>query len=115
MHPDRVPLPGEKLALTEVQELHFERPDEARFPALTIAREAGIAGQTYPTVLSAADDEAVQAFLTGALRFVDIPSVVQAVLDRHQPSATVTLQSIAEADAWARVASGEVIARMQKA
>jgi 1-deoxy-D-xylulose-5-phosphate reductoisomerase len=115
MHPDRVPIPGAKLSLAEVQELHFELPDETRFPALAIAREAGIAGQTYPTVLSAADDEAVQAFLTGRLRFVDIPSVVRAVLDRHQPSALVTRQSIAEADAWARVVSGEVIAQIQKA
>jgi 1-deoxy-D-xylulose-5-phosphate reductoisomerase len=113
MYPDRLPLAGPRLSLTEVSALHFEPPNEARFPALAIARQAGIAGRTYPTVLSAADDEAVLAFLDGELKFIDIPSVVHATLDRHQPAGTVTLESIADADAWARTASREVIAQIR--
>jgi 1-deoxy-D-xylulose-5-phosphate reductoisomerase len=111
-YPERMKLSTPQLDLAEVGSLHFERPDTERFPALRLAREAGIAGRTYPTVLSAADDEAVRAFLAGGLRFVDIPTVVEIVLDRHQPS-DVRLDSIWEADRWARVAAGEAVTALQ--
>jgi 1-deoxy-D-xylulose-5-phosphate reductoisomerase len=111
-YPERMTLSTRFLDLAEVGSLHFERPDTKRFPALRLAREAGIAGRTYPTVLSAADDEAVRAFLAGDLRFVDIPTVVEIVLDRHQP-ADVTLDSIWEADRWARVAAGEAVTALR--
>ena len=70
-YPDRLPMAGKRLDLAAIRSLQFEHPDEARFPALRLARGAGVAGQTYPTVLSAADDEAVAAFLRGDLRFVE--------------------------------------------
>ncbi len=110
-YPDRVPLAGNRLDLTAIGALHFEHPDEARFPALRLARDAGIAGRTYPTVLSAADDEAVAAFLRGALRFVDIPGVVETVLGLHEPQ-TVTLETISASDDWARRIATDVIADM---
>ena len=108
-YPDRLPMAGTRLDLAAIRALQFEHPDEARFPALRLAREAGIAGQTYPTVLSAADDEAVAAFLRGALRFVDIPLVVESALGMHQPL-PVTLEAIEDADRWARSAAREIIA-----
>ena len=111
-YPERMKLSTHRLDLAEVGALHFERPDTERFPALRLAREAGIAGRTYPTVLSAADDEAVRAFLAGDLRFVDIPGAVEFVLEKHQPT-DVTLDSIWEADRWARVAAEEAIAAMR--
>jgi len=111
-YPERVELSTHRLDLAEVGALHFERPDVERFPALRLAREAGIAGRTYPTVLSAADDEAVRAFLAGELRFIDIAATVEIVLDRHQP-AEVTLDSISEADQWARTAAREAMTDMQ--
>ncbi len=111
-YPERMKLSTHRLDLAEVGALHFERPDTERFPALRLAREAGIAGRTYPTVLSAADDEAVRAFLAGDLRFVDIPAVVEIVLEKHQP-ADVTLESIWEADRWARTAAGEAMTAMR--
>jgi 1-deoxy-D-xylulose-5-phosphate reductoisomerase len=100
-YPLRVSQSGPRLDLAEIGALHFELPDEERFPALRIAREVGIAGQTYPTVLSAADDEAVTAFLAGALRFPQIAQVVESVIESHEP-AEVSLESIWEADSWAR-------------
>jgi 1-deoxy-D-xylulose-5-phosphate reductoisomerase len=100
-YPDRAPAPGPRLDLTAIGALHFEQPDEAKFPALRLAREAGIAGQTYPTVLSAADDEAVAAFHRGTLRFVDIPTVIETVLGLHDPQ-PVSIETIATTDAWAR-------------
>jgi 1-deoxy-D-xylulose-5-phosphate reductoisomerase len=107
-YPDRMKLSIRRLDLAELGVLHFERPDTERFPALRLAREAGIAGRTYPTVLSAADDEAVRAFLAGRLRFVDIPTVVEIVLEKHEPTG-VTLDSIWETDRWARIAAREAI------
>jgi 1-deoxy-D-xylulose-5-phosphate reductoisomerase len=111
-YPERIKLSTPRLNLAEVSALHFERPDIGRFPALRLAREAGIAGRTYPTVLSAADDEAVRAFLAGDLRFVDIPTAVEIVLEKHQPR-DLTLDSIWEADRWARIAAGEAVAAMR--
>ena len=111
-YPERMKLSTHLLDLAQVGSLHFEPPDTERFPALRLARDAGIAGRTYPTVLCAADDEAVRAFLVGDLGFVDIPTVVEMVLERHQPS-DVTLDSIWEADRWARIAAGEALRTLQ--
>ena len=111
-YPERVRHSGQRLELTEIGSLHFEPPDSNRFPALRLARQAGIAGQTYPTVLSAADDEAVAAFLAGDLRFPEITEVVASVIDLHEPS-EVSLESIREADTWARKASRSTIVSMR--
>jgi 1-deoxy-D-xylulose-5-phosphate reductoisomerase len=111
-YPERMDLPTNRLDLAEVGALHFERPDTERFPALRLAREVGIAGRTYPTVLSAADDEAVVAFLAGELRFIDIPAAVETVIEKHQPT-NVTLESIWDADRWARAAAREAICALR--
>jgi len=111
-YPDRLPLRGKRLDLRDIGSLHFEPPDEERFPALALARAAGIAGRTFPTALSAADEEAVGGFLRGEIRFPEIPLVVSAVLDQHKP-ADVTLEAIADADQWARAAARNEIARIR--
>jgi len=111
-YPERMKLSTRRLDLAEIGNLHFEQPDTQRFPALRLAREAGIAGRTYPTVLSAADDEAVKAFLAGDLRFTDIPTAVELVLEKHQP-ADVTLESIWEADRWARAATAKALTALR--
>jgi 1-deoxy-D-xylulose-5-phosphate reductoisomerase len=111
-YPDRMNLSTDRLDLAQVEVLHFERPDTERFPALQLAREVGIAGRTYPTVLSAADDEAVAAFLAGELRFIDIPAAVEIVVEKHQPT-NLTLESIWDADSWARAAARKVICAMR--
>jgi 1-deoxy-D-xylulose-5-phosphate reductoisomerase len=111
-YPERVHQLGPRLELGEVGALHFEMPDNERFPALRIAREAGMAGKTYPTVLSAADDEAVTAFLAGDLRFPDITRVVESALESHQP-VDVSLESIREVDSWARKAAQKSIAAVR--
>jgi 1-deoxy-D-xylulose-5-phosphate reductoisomerase len=111
-YPERMKLSTRRLDLAEIGNLHFEQPDIQRFPALRLAREAGIAGRTYPTVLSAADDEAVKAFLAAGLRFTDIPRAVELVLEKHQP-ADVTLESIWEADRWARAATAKALTALR--
>ncbi|MCS7050525.1 MAG: 1-deoxy-D-xylulose-5-phosphate reductoisomerase [Thermomicrobium sp.] len=113
-YPDRVPGSVPLLDLTAVGRLEFYQPDCERFPALQLAREAGLRGGTYPTVLSAADEVAVEAFLAHQLRFTEIVPVVRTVLERHQPiGGSLCLEAILEADDWARSATREVIARRQ--
>jgi 1-deoxy-D-xylulose-5-phosphate reductoisomerase len=113
-YPERVEQPLARLDLAAVGTLHFEPPNLDRFPALHLAKETGVAGRTYPTVLSAADDVAVAAFLAGEIRFIDIVSIVQDVVGRHVPAPEVTLESITEADAWARRVALETIRRLRK-
>lgn len=102
-YPERVPAPNRHLDLTEMGVLEFSPPDLDRFPALRLARRAGEAGSTYTTVLSAADEVAVQAFLDHRIRFGEITNLVEATLEQHRPSSgPLTLDAIDEADHWAR-------------
>jgi 1-deoxy-D-xylulose-5-phosphate reductoisomerase len=86
-----------------VRELHFEQADLRRFPCLRLAREAGIAGSTYPTVLSAADEFAVTAFCQGLISFTGISELVDSALAAHQPDGKISWDSIEATDQWARV------------
>jgi 1-deoxy-D-xylulose-5-phosphate reductoisomerase len=102
-YPERWPGPGwGRLRLEEAAPLTFEPPDPTRFPCLRLAVEAGRAGGTSPTVLSAADEVAVSRFLEGRLTFTGIPRLIEAVLSQHSPIPHPTLDQVLEADAWAR-------------
>lgn len=101
-YPDHLASPGTRLDFTSLVALTFEAPDLDKFPSLRIAREAGIAGATYPTVLSAADEVAVDAFMHGKLTFLGIPRLVETVLAQHNPQPVRDLQAVLEADRWAR-------------
>ncbi len=100
--PGRLPFPAQPLDLPSIAAMHFEPPDIERFPALRLAREAGAAGRTYPTVYSAADEIAVDAFATGRIAFIDIPRIIDATLNRHDGAEVASLDAVLEADAWAR-------------
>ncbi len=100
--PGRLPFPAQPLDLPSIAAMHFEPPDTERFPALRLAREAGAAGRTYPTVYSAADEIAVDAFATGRIAFIDIPRIIDATLNRHDGAEVASLNAVLEADAWAR-------------
>jgi 1-deoxy-D-xylulose-5-phosphate reductoisomerase len=82
--------------------LNFEPPDLARFPCLRLAREAGGEGGTYPAVLCAADEVAVEMFLSHRIGLVDIARLVADALDHHRGTKRPSLDDILEADAWAR-------------
>jgi len=101
-YPERVPGLGSSVDFAEVGTLTFEAPDVARFPALRLAREAGETGQTLPTVLSAVDEVAVEAFINGRIRFLDIARLVEMVMQRHTPVAANDVGDVLEADRWAR-------------
>ena len=82
--------------------LTFEPLDPVRYPCFATAVAAGRREQTYPAVLSAADEEAVHYFLDGRIGFGDIHRIVQSVLDRHESFDASTPEAVLEADAWAR-------------
>lgn len=108
-YPDRMPKPtAAPLDLAAVGSLTFERPDVARFPCLGLAMEAGRAGGTLPAVMAAADEIAVQRFLTNEVRFTAIPRIVEAVMQRHTSSPDPSLEAVIDADAWARRLAAEV-------
>jgi 1-deoxy-D-xylulose-5-phosphate reductoisomerase len=110
-YPARLPRRGERLNLQQIGTLHFQPPDLERFPCLQLARDAGTAGATYPTVLSAADDVAVAAFLEGQISFPSIPDVIAEVVEAHVPETQVTVEAILAADAWARVTATSLVPR----
>ena len=108
-YPGRLPRAGKRLDLAHIGTLQFMPPDPERFPCLRLAREAGLAGSTYPTALSAADDVAVAAFLEGEITFPDIPAILADVLDAHATEGPVTVESILAADHWARRTAANLV------
>lgn len=100
--PRHHPGPVASLNLAEIGSLTFEEPDEDRFPALRLAREAGLSGDTYPTVYSAVDEISVEAFAHGRLRFTAIPRLIETVLSRHSATPVTSLDDVLDADQWAR-------------
>lgn len=79
--PGRMATPIERLDLLKLQTLTFEAPDEVRFPALRVAREALVRGEAAPCVLNAANEVAVQSFLEGDIGFLDIAAKVSATIE----------------------------------
>ena len=98
-YPDRFPLPSAKrLNLAEVGTLHFQKIDLERFRCLKFAYEAGRAGGSYPTVLNAANEAAVGAFLKGTITFLQIEDFVEKALNQHQMVAKPSLPEIEDID-----------------
>jgi 1-deoxy-D-xylulose-5-phosphate reductoisomerase len=87
----------------------FRAPDLRRFPCLELAYRAGNTGGLAPVVLNAADEIAVDAFLAGQIGFMDIPRLIERLLD-ETPGGDLTWDSLGEADAWARVRARELCA-----
>ncbi|RKQ84222.1 1-deoxy-D-xylulose 5-phosphate reductoisomerase [Brockia lithotrophica] len=100
-----------RLDLARVGTLHFRAASCERYPALCLGYRAGKAGGTYPAVLSAANEVAVQALLEGRLGFHAVEDLLAAVLDAHVPVAHPTLTELREADRWAREEAARRIAR----
>jgi 1-deoxy-D-xylulose-5-phosphate reductoisomerase len=102
-YPDRMPVPpAPPLDLAAVGALHFGSPDVGRFPCLGLAMEAGRRGGTFPAVMAAADEVAVERFLGREAGFLDIPRIIESVLEKHASTADPDLEAVLAADAWAR-------------
>jgi 1-deoxy-D-xylulose-5-phosphate reductoisomerase len=101
LYPDRADIQLPRLRLEQVGQLTFEAPDPARYPCLELAYAAARMGGTMPTVLNAANEVAVRAFLGRRIRFMDIPRLVEQAMAAHTPQ-PATLENALQADAWAR-------------
>ena len=105
--PDRLPTPLPPLDLVALGQLDFAAPDEQRFPALRLARDALTSGGARPAILNAANEVAVAAFLAGRVGFLEIAAIVADTLDRYDPPAPATLDAVLAVDAEARAIAGE--------
>jgi 1-deoxy-D-xylulose-5-phosphate reductoisomerase len=105
-YPERRPSPSVAVDLVAAAHLDFRAPDEVRFPALRIAREAGRIGQRATTALIAADEVAVERFLAGSLEFTGIPRLLEAAVERYGASADQApdLEALVALDAEVRAA-----------
>ncbi len=101
-YPDRVEGPCDKLDLTKPHTLHFEPPDVETFPCLELGFEVMRRGGTAGAALNAANEVAVERFLAGEIRFLDIPRACRAVLEHHTFDSRPTLDALWRVDAWAR-------------
>jgi 1-deoxy-D-xylulose-5-phosphate reductoisomerase len=101
-YPARWGTPLPSLDIHRMVKLEFSAPDYEKFPCLNLAYKALRAGGTAPAVLNAANEVAVEAFLNGGIAFHEIASVIESVLDAHETTAVTDLQSVLDADVWAR-------------
>lgn len=101
-YPERLESSVAALDWTEVSRLDFATPDRQKFPCIGLAYQAIRTGGTAPAVVNAADEIAVDAFLDRKIPFSDIPKMIGDTLEAHKIRAADQLESIVEADIWAR-------------
>jgi 1-deoxy-D-xylulose-5-phosphate reductoisomerase len=102
------------LDLTSLSALHFEPPDLERFPCIALAYRALRVGGTLPAAMNAANEEAVQAFIDERISLTDIPVVIEAVMDLHDPQPATELAAILAADEGARISAALEIQKLAK-
>lgn len=107
-YPDRMPMEGERLSLSKLGSLTFEKPDPDKFPCLKLAFEALKSGDSPCIVLNGANETAVELFLQSKISFMDIPRLVSAVLEKHNAINNPGLEEILEIDKWARKSTLEL-------
>jgi 1-deoxy-D-xylulose-5-phosphate reductoisomerase len=108
--PDRVPGAAAPYDWTQAATWTFEPLDTEAFPAVGLAKDAAKQGSTFPAVFNAANEEAVTAFHAGRIRFTDIVDTIEAVLSGHTGSSGLTVESVLDAESWARARAHERLA-----
>ena len=114
--PHRKDLPVERLDLAKIGQLNFRAPEAARYPALAIAQKVMEQGGLTGAAFNAAKEATLDGFLAGACSFTDMARIAEIVVDamlsrEGLQNATITLDSVQEADAMARALSAEEIAK----
>ena len=110
-YPNRLTTPVPRLNLSDIRTLHLEPVDFEKFPCLSLAYTAAEVGGTLPTVLSGADEIVVQAFLDEKIGFMDIPDILEVVMDRHETELAPGFDDILAADQWAKLTAQELVQR----
>jgi 1-deoxy-D-xylulose-5-phosphate reductoisomerase len=101
-YPERVAGIARELRLEEIGKLTFEGPNMETFRALSLGYEVARTGGTAAVVFNAANEAAVEEFLAGRVKFVNIVELIEHCLNKHNVKTTVPLEELLEADAWAR-------------
>jgi len=99
-------LPG--MSLSDIASLNFCEPDIERFPALRLAKESIDVAGTLPTVMNAANEEAVAMFLEDRIKFCHIWEIVEKVMEEHNAVHDLTIEAVFEAEDWARRRASEI-------
>lgn len=100
--PNRITSGAKQLNMMELGQLNFMKADLQRFPAIRLAREAGILRGTAPAILNAANEVAVESFLTGAINYQQIIQIVEKVLDKIDSEVATSLEHVLAIDRLAR-------------
>ena len=111
-YPERMINDLSSLNLLNTEKLEFRKPDTKKFPCLRLAYEAGFCGGTAPAVLNASNEIAVAAFLAKKIKFVDLPGIIDKILNAHVCGIHPSLEDILEADSWARIKTTKIIERI---
>jgi 1-deoxy-D-xylulose-5-phosphate reductoisomerase len=111
-YPDRSTTPFGPIDWSALGRLDFEPPDRTAFPCLGLAYEAGRRGGTAPAWLNAANEVAVDAFLQGGIRWVDVPKVIELTLERHDGTPATDADVVIDVDRRARVEARRVVDRL---
>ncbi|WP_425863376.1 1-deoxy-D-xylulose-5-phosphate reductoisomerase [Arthrobacter sp. TWP1-1] len=107
--PERVPGAAQPCDWTKATTWTFEPLDNVAFPAVELAKDAARRGSTCPAVYNAANEEAVHAFHAGRIGFLDIVDTIAQVLSEHTPGSQLTLETVLEAETWARARANELL------
>ncbi|HMN02154.1 MAG TPA: 1-deoxy-D-xylulose-5-phosphate reductoisomerase [Geobacter anodireducens] len=113
-YPERVPTGVNPLDLTTLSGLTFFKPDYRRFPALKLAYDALAAGESMPAVMNAANEVAVEAFLSGAIGFIDIAATIARTMDAHESHTLSTIEEVLITDRWAREKARELVGLVRR-
>ena len=113
-YPDRLDTPFGAIDWSTIGSLEFEPPDRDAFPCLELAYRAGSAGGVAPAWLNGANEVAVEAFLDGSIRWVDIPDVISAALDECPSTVPGTVADVLEADRAGRDLAAAAVGRLAR-
>lgn len=111
--PERMAAPSQKLDLVKVAQLTFEAPDPERFASLRLARDALKRGDTAPTILNAANEIAVDAYLKNQIGFLDIARIVEETLNSSNIGPLADLDTVYASDSDARQLAASLVAKVK--
>jgi 1-deoxy-D-xylulose-5-phosphate reductoisomerase len=110
--PKRMDIHGPLLDLTTLTNLSFEPPDPIRFPALTLSRESIKAGGNANVILNAANEIAVQGFLSRQIKFTDIVPIIKNVLDKEYAVEPTSIEEVLSMDEAVRISSQLIMGKV---
>ena len=101
-YPGRVKSNFPRIDFKQLKNLTFDEPDLEKFECLKLAYDVIKAGGSYPIVLNGANEAAVELFLNGKIKFIDIPALIKSAMDKHENHVSPSLENIVEIDSWSR-------------